>query len=199
MTAVFENFSLVGTYCPTLTEKDSPRYEHAVRLRNRWNELIDDHLSQVRENGFPLLWVGDMNTVTDPLDVSCPRRVQHLMPDFPSTTQKERDRHKQFLTEHKLVDLAERFEGKHHKNRYTWAREKKNPEKSIQMRIDYMLCSEDFLQSQHMKPTTYRNHLEQKRYGSDHSPISITLELAQTTDTTVSDLVETMIAQNSNT
>ena len=63
-----------------------------------------------------------------------------------------------------------------------------------QMRIDYILCSADFLQNDHIRPVSFANHLEHQKYGSDHSPISTTLRLAESTDTTVTDIVHTMIA-----
>ena len=191
ITCEFDQFVMVGGYTPTLTETNHPRYQSALKKRDRWHVLADHHLDEVKKLNKPCFFLGDFNACLSDRDAKLTRSTG---PDFPSTTKHEQQALKHIMSKHGLLDAATAVGTFKRGEQYTWARNKRHKETNVQLRLDYILFSDTML-SPTSTPwvTSYRNYYHQE--GSDHTPIAVSIQTDTESGPNLAELFNTMQGQ----
>ncbi|MBE61197.1 MAG: exodeoxyribonuclease III [Flammeovirgaceae bacterium] len=160
ITAEYEDFILVTVYTP-----NSGEGMKRLDYRAEWDVAFLDHITALDEKK-PVVVCGDLNVAHTEIDIARPK------PNYNKTsgyTQTEIDGLDNIL-EAGFIDTFRVFYPEEVK--YSWWNYKfKARERNVGWRIDYFLTSEE-LESQ-LKSAEIHND----RFGSDHCPVSIELDL----------------------
>lgn len=158
--AEFEKFYVVTVYTPNAKDDLS-----RVPLRHKhWDPAFLDYCKQL-EKKKPVVFCGDLNVAHTEDDLANPKPNRGKK----GFTEEERSGFQNFL-DHGFLDTLRMFE--EGKGFYTWwSHFAKSRERNVGWRIDYFLVS-DSLKS---KVKSAKIHTDV--FGSDHCPISITLDV----------------------
>ena len=160
LTAEFEQFYLVDVYAPN-AKPDLSRLE----LRDqKWDPAMLHYLKEL-EKTKPVVVCGDFNVAHEEIDLARPASNRHSA-GFTAEERKGIDN----LIKSGLVDS---FRALHpDEQRYTWwshwAHAREN---NVGWRIDYFLVSKE------LEPKISDAEIYEKFTGSDHCPISVTLDI----------------------
>ena len=160
LTAEFEKFFLVTVYTPNAKD-DLTRLE----IRQKWDQAFLKYLKRLHETK-PVIFCGDLNVAHREIDLANPKQNvgKH------GFTDEERSGFSKFL-DSGFVDVFRNIHGDI-PDKYTWwSHWAKARERNVGWRIDYFLATSDIAK----KIISAEIHPQQM--GSDHCPISITLEL----------------------
>jgi exodeoxyribonuclease-3 len=160
LTAEYEDFYLVNVYTPNAKGDLS-------RLRQRyeqWDPAFLAYLKKLKKNK-PVVLCGDLNVAHTPDDLANPKANVGKA----GYTNEERQRFEEIL-EGGFVDSFRLFtQGNGH---YTWwSNFSAARDRNVGWRIDYFLVSSDLVS----RVSAAQIHAD--LYGSDHCPVSITLDL----------------------
>ena len=158
--AEFEKFFLVTVYTPN-SKRDLSRLEHRDK---HWDPAFLAYCKQL-EKSKPVIFCGDLNVAHKEIDLANPKPNvgKH------GFTDKERKGFQNFL-DAGFVDTFRMFtkEGDHYSWWTNWANARA---RNVGWRIDYFLVSESL--KKHVK----KAQIHADMMGSDHAPISITLDI----------------------
>ena len=160
ITAEFDNFYLVTVYTPNAKDDLS-----RIPLRHKhWDPAFLAYCKQLEQNK-PVLFCGDLNVAHTPDDLARPKPNEGKK----GYTPEEREGFDNFLKAG-FVDTFRLFtKGNGHYTWWThWANARAN---NVGWRIDYFLASES------LKPHIKAAQIHADVMGSDHCPISVTLDL----------------------
>jgi exodeoxyribonuclease-3 len=161
VTAEFEEFYLVTVYTPN-AKGDLGR----LALRHeQWDPAFTDHVTSLRRKK-PVAICGDLNVAHTPDDLADPKRNNGQA----GYTEQERQGFERLLAAG-FVDSFRLFTpGNGH---YTWWSNFSGArERNVGWRIDYFLVSTDLV------PRVTAAEIHPELMGSDHCPVSLTLDLA---------------------
>lgn len=159
ITAEFDKFYLVGVY--TINVKDDLS---RVPIREAWDKAFLAYTQQL-EKTKPVIFTGDLNVAHTEEDLARPKENVGKR----GFTNEERAGF-QALIDHGFVDSFRLFhEGNGHYSWWThWANARA---RNVGWRIDY------FLTSAKLKPKIKSADIHADVMGSDHAPVSLTLDL----------------------
>ena len=160
ITLEFENFYLVNVYTPN-SKPDLSR----LRLRHdEWDPEFKDYLKEL-EDIKPVITCGDFNCAHEEIDLARPKQ-NHYNAGF---TNEEREG----ITNLCSAGFIDTFRYLHpDSKRYTWwSHWGKARENNVGWRIDYFFISDA------LKKNLKESEIYESQQGSDHCPISITMEL----------------------
>jgi len=159
-TAEFESFYVVTVYTPNAKDDLS-----RLPLREKhWDPAFLEYCKQLEE-GKPVVFCGDLNVAHTENDLANPKPNRGKK----GYTPEERQGFQNFL-DHGFVDTLRMF--KEGNGYYTWwSHFAKSRERNVGWRIDYFLVSESL--KKHIKKAAIHPDV----MGSDHCPVSITLDL----------------------
>jgi exodeoxyribonuclease III len=160
MTAEYDNFWLVTVYTPNAKD-DLGRLD----LRySQWDPAFLAYVSSL-EQTKPVIFCGDLNVAHTPDDLANPKPNEGKK----GFTKEEREGFQNFI-DHGFIDSFRLF---HQGNGYYtwWSHFAKARERNVGWRIDYFLVSEK------LKPKVVSAEIFPSFLGSDHCPISVTLDL----------------------
>lgn len=160
ITAEFEKFHLVTVYTPNSGE-GLKRLEY----RETWDMAFKDHILAL-ESKKPVIVCGDLNVAHTEIDIA------RAKPNFNKSagyTQKEIDGLDNILAEGYFDTFREFYP---EEIKYSWWNYKfRARERNVGWRIDYFLASEA------LKSAVTQAEIYNDRFGSDHCPVGIQLEL----------------------
>lgn len=159
--AEFENFHFITVYTP-----NSSSELKRLPFRKEWDVAFAKYLKNL-DQSKPLICCGDLNVAHQPIDLARPKANYNKTPGY---TQAEIDGLSHVL---QYVELTDTWRTAHPDQvGYSWWSYRGGArEKNIGWRLDYMLAS-NRLQSKLSDPTIHSDI-----FGSDHCPVSITLQL----------------------
>ncbi len=159
--ARYSNFVLINCYFPN-SQLQGKRLEYKLAFCN----TVLDKCNEMVENGDNILLTGDYNIAHKPIDIAHPKRNEGNPGYFPE----EREWMTKFLNSGYVDTFRHFYPNK--TGQYTWwsyryrARARNNG-----WRIDYHSVNQDFLSA--VKDTKIHKSV----LGSDHCPLSITLDV----------------------
>lgn len=159
ITAEFEDFYLASVYTPNAKD-DLTRLE----LRQRWDKAFLEFVTHL-ERKKPVIFAGDLNVAHTELDLARPKENKGKK----GFTDEERAGFEAYL-KHGWLDSFRLFnqEG----GQYTWWTHWANArQRNVGWRIDY------FMASGALKSRIKQAAIHADIFGSDHCPVSITLEV----------------------
>jgi exodeoxyribonuclease III len=161
LAAEFDKFWLLTAYTPNAKD-DLSRLE----LRHKhWDPAFLAYARQLEQTGKPVLFCGDLNVAHTEDDLANPK-PNHGKKGF---TTEEREGFQNFV-DAGFIDTLRLF--KQGNGYYTWWSHFANARaRNVGWRIDY------FLASQALKPHIISADIHPKVMGSDHCPVSVTLDL----------------------
>lgn len=160
ITAEFEDFFLVTVYTP-----NSGEGLKRLDYRSTWDEAFKDHMTALDEKK-PVIVCGDLNVAHEEIDIARPKANYNKSSGY---TQIEIDGLDSILSEG-FVDTFRVFYPEEVK--YSWWNYKfQARERNVGWRIDY------FLVSDRLKANLKDAAIHNDRFGSDHCPVSIDIEL----------------------
>jgi exodeoxyribonuclease-3 len=132
--AVIGGIVVVNTYVPQGRDPDSDYFQYKLAWLGRMRDLFERHYSP----GEPLLWMGDLNVATEPIDVHDPKGLKNHV-DFHPEARKALER----VREWGFVDVFRR----HHAGepgQYTfWDYRARDPiERGVGWRVDHIWATE---------------------------------------------------------
>lgn len=156
----FEKFWVVGVYTPN-GKDDLSR----IPLRHKqWDPAFLAYCKQLEETK-PVVFCGDLNVAHTEDDLANPKPNKGKK----GFTAEERSGFQNFV-DAGFVDTLRMF--KHGKGHYTWwSHFAKSRERNVGWRIDYFMVSESL--EQHVVAA----EIHAQVFGSDHCPISVTLDI----------------------
>jgi exodeoxyribonuclease-3 len=159
ITAEFPKFFVVTVYTPNAKDDLSRlplRFEH-------WDPAFLAYCKQL-ETGKPVIFCGDLNVAHTELDLTHPRPNRGKK----GFTDEERKGFQNFLDAGFIDTLRQFKEGNGH---YTWWSNFSNARsRNVGWRIDYLLISPQ------LRPALSAAEIHADIMGSDHCPVSITLD-----------------------
>ncbi len=159
ITLEFENFYFVNVYVPN-SQRDLKRLEY----RMKWEDDFRNYLKNL-DAVKPVIVCGDLNVAHKEIDLKNPASNHHNA----GFTDEERGKFGELLNAG-FIDTF-RFLYPDRENIYTWWSNFRNArENNSGWRIDYFLISERF------KDKILAASIEDKIFGSDHCPVTLTLE-----------------------
>ncbi len=162
ITIELEDFYLVNCYFP-----NASRGLERLVYKLDFNSRILRFIEQLRKSK-PIVLTGDLNVVHRDVDIHYDKPISDEA-TYPGLTKQERRWFDRLLTKG-YIDTFREFteEGGH----YTWwSVPTKSREKNKGWRMDYFVISEE------LRPNLVESTILSNIYGSDHCPISITLDL----------------------
>lgn len=155
----FKNFYLINSYFPN-GQRDHAR----VPFKMKYTEEIFKTVQELRQRK-PVIITGDFNTAHHPIDLARPKSNLKTT----GFLEIERAYHDK-LEAHGLVDAYRYFNPE--KAQYTWWSQRAGcREKNIGWRIDYFIIDENLLKK------ALDCQIHDDVFGSDHCPISLTIDL----------------------
>lgn len=162
--ARFGNLTVVNGYFPNGSGKN--RDHSRVPYKLDFYRTLFDRLEDARSKGEPILVMGDFNTAHEEIDLARPK-TNHGTSGFLPVEREELDR---WLRSGWTDTFRHLHKGPDH---YTWWSQRFGVrERNIGWRIDYILASEGAM------PFLKRAQIHPKVMGSDHCPISVTVDAA---------------------
>lgn len=159
ITAEYDNFYLVTAYVPN-SQNGLKRLDYRIE----WDADMKAYLQNL-DKKKPVAFCGDLNVVHTEMDIKNHKSNYNKSPGY---TQKEIDGLEAFLN----GGFADTFRALHPEEiKYSWWSYRFNSrEKNTGWRLDYFLTSDRILNK--VKTAEIHNDI----FGSDHCPVSITLE-----------------------
>jgi len=163
--ATFGALKIVNGYFPNGSGRD--RDNSRVPYKLRFYQHLFDSLEAARANGEPILVVGDFNTAHQPIDLARPKSNEKTSGFLPE----ERAELGRWLD----YGWTDTFRALHPESvKYTWWSQRRGVrEKNIGWRIDYILASPGAMRA------VTSAEIHDDVLGSDHCPISVTLDPAR--------------------
>ena len=159
ITLEFENFYFVNVYVP-----NARRNLERLEYRLRWEDDFRNYLKNL-DAVKPVIICGDLNVAHNEIDLKYPAANRQNS----GFTDEERGKFSELLNAG-FIDTF-RFLYPHAENIYSWWSNFRNSrEKNIGWRIDY------FLVSKNLAEKISAVSIEDKIFGSDHCPVTLTLE-----------------------
>ena len=159
ITLEFENFYFVNVYVP-----NSRRNLERLEYRLKWEDDFRNYLKNL-DAVKPVIVCGDLNVAHNEIDLKYPAANRQNS----GFTDEERGKFSELLSAG-FIDTF-RFLYPSKENIYSWWSNFRNArEKNIGWRIDYFLVSENLAEK------ISAASIEDKIFGSDHCPITLTLE-----------------------
>jgi len=157
--AFYDNFVYMGIYFP-----NGKRSKERLNFKLDFYDELLEYALRLREKGHSLIISGDYNTAHQEIDLINPRQNENVSGFLPI----ERKWIDKFIR-HGFVDSFRYFHPD--KEKYSWwSYRTRARERNAGWRIDYHFVSEDLLSN--VKKAAIHNEV----MGSDHCPISITLD-----------------------
>lgn len=162
ITAEFEHFYVVTVYTPNAKDDLS-----RLALRHRhWDPAFLAYCQQLQQKK-PVVFCGDLNVAHTELDLANPKPNRGKK----GFTDEEREGFQRFV-DAGFIDTLRLF--KQGNGHYTWwSHFAKSRERNVGWRIDYVLVSPA------LKPAVVAAEIHADVMGSDHCPVSVTLDLAR--------------------
>ena len=156
----YSEFTLLNVYFPN-GKKDDERLKYKLEFYDAFLEFAES----LRAKGERIVIGGDVNTAHKPIDLARPKQNEKISGFLP-IERKWIDK----LLSKGYVDTLRHFTNE--PGLYTWwsVRARGARERNVGWRIDYFFISEDLVP--HLKDAKIHSQVQ----GSDHCPISITLE-----------------------
>lgn len=162
----YPGFRLLNIYFPN-GQRDLERLEFKLQF---YADLLD-HCDDLHAQGEQLVLCGDFNTAHRPIDLARPKqnaKTSGFMPE-------ERAWIDRYLA-HGLVDVYRAFHPEA-EGQYTWWTYIRNARaRNVGWRIDYFMVSQSLL------PAVTEAEILSDVMGSDHCPVSMSLDLARLPD-----------------
>ena len=159
ITLEFENFYFVNVYVP-----NSRRNLERLEYRLKWEDDFRNYLKNL-DAVKPVIVCGDLNVAHNEIDLKYPAANRQNS----GFTDEERGKFSELLSAG-FIDTF-RFLYPSKENIYSWWSNFRNSrEKNIGWRIDYFLVSENLAEK------ISAASIEDKIFGSDHCPVTLTLE-----------------------
>lgn len=158
--ADFDDFVLITSYFP-----NGSRDHSRVPFKMEYNELFLETCNRLRDSGRSLVFCGDVNTAHQEIDLARPKQNQNTTGFLPI----ERAWIDQ-VVEEGYVDTY-RWQYPEQEGAYSWwaywggARER-----NVGWRLDYFFVTSDLL------PRVVEAEIHPEVLGSDHCPVSLTLD-----------------------
>lgn len=154
-----EDFYLINTYVPNAkNELERLSIRHDV-----WDKKILEYIATL-EQKKPVVWCGDLNVAHKEIDLANPKNNEKNA----GFTKEERDGFDNFIN-HGLIDIFRHFYPD--KVKYTWwSMRMKARERNVGWRIDYFLCSKNFIKN--INDIDLMNDV----IMSDHCPIMLSIK-----------------------
>ena len=158
ITLTFENFYFVNVYVPN----SRPKLER-LNYRMNWDDALRNYLKNLDEKKSVIV-CGDFNVAHNEIDLKNPSTNHHS----PGFTDEERKKFSELLN----AGFIDTFRNLYpEKILYTWwSYTRKSRENNSGWRIDY------FLTSERIAKKIIDSTIEDKIFGSDHCPITLTIE-----------------------
>ena len=158
----YEKFYLLHVYCPN-SGRELKRLEYRV---NDWDKKLNIFVSKLNKSK-PTIITGDMNVAHKEIDIHNPKRNLKN----PGFTIEERTSFTKFLQDNNLIDSYRHLNPE--KQEYSfWKYQNNARAKNIGWRLDYFLVSKSALKW--VRKSAILSHI----MGSDHAPISLTLNVS---------------------
>lgn len=158
--AFYDDFVLMGIYFP-----NGKRSKERLNYKLDFYDEVLQQAEDLKEKGYSIIISGDYNTAHKEIDLINPEQNKNVSGFLP-IERKWLDK----LTNHGYVDTFRYFNPK--KEKYSWwSYRTRARERNAGWRIDYNFVSEDLLDN--LKEAVIHEDV----MGSDHCPISITLDL----------------------
>lgn len=163
LTAYYDHFTLINVYFPSGTSG-----QERIDYKLAFNEAFLNYCEQIRANGKPLIFCGDVNTAHREIDLANPKANEKnsgFLPVERAWLDKLFSMGYVDTFRYFYPDVAER---------YTWWTMRSNArERNIGWRIDYVIVTENF--TPYLKDAFILHDV----MGSDHCPIGIDFVLEQ--------------------
>lgn len=160
ITAEFDEFILVSVYTP-----NSGEGMKRLDYRSQWDDAFREHIVAL-EQIKPVVICGDLNVAHREIDIARPKENYNKTSGY---TQIEIDGLNNLLAEGYL-DTFRVFYPEEVK--YSWWNYKFSArERNVGWRIDYFLASSE------LKNNLIKSEIHNDRFGSDHCPVSLTLDV----------------------
>jgi len=145
-----------------VTKSTLNRLDYRIK---EWDEDMTKHVKSLEAKGKPVILGGDLNTSQSPMDMY--KTVQKV---FKPVTEGLRDSFNRFLASGYVDTFRHLYPGvQKHTAWSPYGGRKKN----LGLRVDYFCCS------QSMIDFVVDSEIHQEVLGSDHSPISLTIDLKE--------------------
>ena len=176
ITTVFETFSMILTYTPTLgwdRENNTLKQDHKIETRERFDKELRKHIQECRKkHNNPVIVTGDLNVCISNNDVW---KSTLIDTDFPACTKGERSRILEIMDENNLVEAYE----EHNKGRNTFQGRDRHGftfffdrRKDKGMKLDHFLTPREwFNHDREDTPLVTKVEVLRNQQGSDHLPI----------------------------
>lgn len=157
----FDGFTLINVYVPN-GKKNAERLRYKMDFKAKLTEVATSLVGE----GHKVLVTGDINTAHQAIDLARPKENEKISGFLPE----EREWISSFLVQ----GFVDTFRHIHPdaQDRYSWwSVRTKARERNVGWRIDY------FYASTNLVPMLVDAEIHDDLYGSDHCPISVTLDL----------------------
>ena len=159
ITAYFGNIALINIYFPN-GGGGPTRLKYKLDFYDHFLNFIEN----LRDNGFSIIFCGDVNTAHNEIDLARPKENQKntgFLPEERAWMDK--------LEKKEYTDVFRYFYPEK-KDSYTyWDMKTFARERNVGWRIDYFFVSSDLI------PNLISTEIHNEAYGSDHCPISINI------------------------
>lgn len=159
--ADFGDFTLMSTYLP-----NGKGSEERLRYKMEYKEAFLDYANGLRSEGKPVVFCGDINTAHNEIDLTHPKPNAK----YSGFLREERDWMDK-VVEQGYIDSYRHLNPEQEGAYSWWSLRSGARAKNVGWRIDYFFISPDLLD----KLATAEIHADVM--GSDHCPISLTLEV----------------------
>ena len=159
--ADFGDFTLMSTYLP-----NGKGSEERLRYKMEYKEAFLDYANGLRSEGKPVVFCGDINTAHNEIDLTHPKPNSK----YSGFLREERDWMDK-VVEQGYIDSYRHLNPEQEGAYSWWSLRSGARAKNVGWRIDYFFISPDLLD----KMATAEIHADVM--GSDHCPISLTLEV----------------------
>ena len=162
LVADYDDFVLIVTYCPIGVRPGHPRQ----RYKMRYYRALLRHCEMLRAAGRRVIFCGDINTAHRPIDLARPRQHGNSTGYLPIE--------RAWLDEVVAAGYVDTFRALHpqREGAYSfWSYRTRARERNIGWRFDY------FFISRNLRPQLVDAAIHSEVTGSDHCPVSLTLDL----------------------
>ena len=144
--------------------------------RKAFDKLIDRVITEEKEGGMPLVWVGDLNICPEWKDIDtnmrgAPELRTHSIQEWPGCTEWERSNFNEILEKHEMVDVYNYYHPKGGSSGYTWAPTHRQHLRGIGARLDYVIAPQHMLKPSRVGPWIDSLYVDRAQMGSDHVPL----------------------------
>ncbi|CAI2372867.1 unnamed protein product [Moneuplotes crassus] len=168
ITCEFEKFFLVTSYVPNAGVGKLERLDYRV---NEWDTDFQDYLQGLEKSGKPIILCGDLNVGHLDIDVHNPKGLKKCA----GFTPQERESFGNFLDKG-FIDTFRHLHEEEQKFSF-WSAKKQARASNKGWRLDYFVTSKNLIDN------IDDSEIHDQVMGSDHCPISVTLNLKKGIET----------------